>query len=213
LAVTCAWTVAALACADIILMAQYKGIVETWVSAGRSQQLRDRMDELSPVVADLNGLRLVAVIGASTAWVLWLSRVRRNADLLWPDRYKPSGRLLVAGLLFPFVSLVTRKQVVNQTWLATERFLASPGGPPPPGPRLLYAWWTVWLSSIVVAQAAGWMHSDGGEGVSLMVTVRQFADVMTIIAGLLGIAVIRRMTHRQRAAASKQRRILLSHLG
>ena len=139
IAVVFTLTVAALAAAEFMLAVQYRGLVGELRSGVLLPDALDRVKEMYVIAQTLNALTLAALVFGGAAWATWLYRARSNAQRLWPGTFQRAPGWAIAGWFVPVLSLRFPKQVVDDTWAATDRFLAGPGVPAQPRPRLVYA--------------------------------------------------------------------------
>ncbi|TMR88424.1 DUF4328 domain-containing protein [Nonomuraea basaltis] len=154
------------------------------------------------VVFGLSGiLEVVTYVVAIAAFLVWLFRVRANAEILSPDGHRRAMPWLIFGWVVPIISFWFPKQIVDDVYDAS-----APTPSPPKG--LLHAWWAAWLIGSWTSNVGARMLNDAEELEPLAGAAR--FDVVSIglllVAAVLAIFVIRKITdaqeeHRSAAAA------------
>ena len=194
--------VALTAIVDFVLTAEVAAFIDD-VESGtlRRAELRERASDLEEFATALQITSAVFFVAAAVAWMVWLWAARRNAGVLdtWP--FSRSQGWVIAGWLVPIVNLWFPKQIVDDTWLATERFLAPEDAPPPRRPLLVWAWWTAFVAYVILARVVQRMSGDTLDELNRLVTLERVLDGVCVLAAVLGVTVIWRITRRQDAAA------------
>lgn len=189
----------------VVLLSVLLGIgmvVATGFAPNQHQMLVDAVNgELVTAPTGSSGsqtARSLALLVEIVAWVLvclWLTRVRRNAMVLQPHRPRHSDAWIWLGWVIPVVNLWFPKQILDDVIAATAQATGMP--------RLRTGWWwTAWLVStlfgVVLAVSALLPPNDGVHGL----LVALYA-VVTTIAGLLWIRIVRTLSVAQDAQVAK----------
>ncbi|MBN6058162.1 DUF4328 domain-containing protein, partial [Nonomuraea sp. RK-328] len=87
---------------------------------------------------------------AAVAFLAWLHRVRRNAEVLAPGPHRRARPWVILGWFVPLVNLWFPKQVVEDVWNASK-----PGAPAPSLPlarrsAMVWVWWNAFVISFWV---------------------------------------------------------------
>ncbi|GAA0921192.1 DUF4328 domain-containing protein [Nonomuraea longicatena] len=146
----------------------------------------------------VEGLWSGAFLGSGVAFLVWLFRVRANAEVFDADSQRYSKVSLVLGWVVPIVCLWYPKKFVDDIWLASLRAQVPPGAQVRRS-GLVWGWWLCWVAWLIAntfatlafrwaTDAQGWLDAYRIEIV--------FVVVSWVTAGL-AIAVVRRITAMQ----------------
>jgi hypothetical protein len=196
--------VALIAIVDFFATLEVRAFLDDVTSGAlRRAEIRERAREFDEFGTVLLIISAVVVVAAAVAWMVWLWAARRNAAALtdWP--FSRSQGWVIAGWLVPIVNLWFPKQIVDDTWMATERALAPPDAPWPRRPLLVYAWWTTFLAYVILTRVVRGMSDATVDDLRRLATVEQIADGVCVLAAALGVAVIWQITRRQQVAAQQ----------
>jgi hypothetical protein len=141
-------------------------------------------------------------IAAGVAFLVWLFRVRANAETLDPDSQRYSKVSLVLGWVVPIVCFWYPKQFVDDIWMASLRAQV------PPGARrsgLVWAWWSAWVVWLITdtfswltfrwaAEPQSWIDAYWVEIVFV---------VLSWVTAWLAIRVVLRITEMQEAVRTR----------
>ncbi|MGH3942327.1 MAG: DUF4328 domain-containing protein [Pseudonocardiaceae bacterium] len=123
---------------------------------------------------------------------IWLTRARHNADRIAPDQQRRSPVWVWLGWVVPIVSLWFPKQVVDDVWRSTVR------QPDRPDTGL---WWGTWIAaqvlSALAAQAFGLTGEPRAEFLEFLVLFEGLAALLTTVAVLQWIRVVRIISRAQ----------------
>ncbi len=154
------------------------------------------------LVYGLSGiLEMVVYVVAIVAFLVWLFRVRANAEILSPGGHRRGQPWLIFGWVVPIINFWFPKQIVDDIWSASSRVPSPPRG-------LFNAWWAAWLIGTWVTNAASRLLFNADELEPLAAAARfdVVSIVLMLIAAVLAIGVIRKISeaqeeHRSAAAA------------
>ncbi|MER6951558.1 DUF4328 domain-containing protein [Nonomuraea sp. NPDC000554] len=160
------------------------------------ESVSDAEIDTSDTIYAASGMVETAVfVVAGVAFLLWLFRVRANAELLAPQGHRHPKFWLILGWGVPIIAFWFPKQIVDDIWGASQRG----GADRPSRSGLITAWWAAWLISSLVSRVVGSLlrWADDLEG---MVTAAQF-DLVSIalwfVTAALAAGVILRITSAQ----------------
>jgi hypothetical protein len=168
----------------------------------------------SPAVLDSEARIAVAYLVLLVAWVVagvlfvaWTFRAYKNVQALGARDMRFGNGWAIGGWFVPILSLWRPKQVIDDVWRS-----ADPDLPPTapaylwidgPIPRLLTAWWVVWVGATVL----GWASARVGMGTLSTARIGfgldLVASVVQAVAGVLAMRVVFMVTRRLRNRADK----------
>jgi len=142
-------------------------------------------------------LQLVLLVVTAVLFIRWFHRAYSNLDALGRER-RWATWWAIGGWFIPIWNLFRPKQIANDVWRAS-----SPAGDDDP-PALYALWWTAWLASLLVGNAAARLLFGAEEIGELRAaaTAYTIADAASVVAGVLAILVVRRTTERHDAAGA-----------
>lgn len=127
--------------------------VNAWhyLLVGRLQK-GERVDESFLKAHDaVYGLSVIAqyaaLVVAAVLFVIWLFRVRANAEVISDSPHRGSRPWLVFSWIVPIVNLWWPMLLVDDIWVASDpRFHNAPDRK---GPWLLHVWWVAWVLYLI----------------------------------------------------------------
>ncbi|MEU7855990.1 DUF4328 domain-containing protein [Nonomuraea sp. NPDC049141] len=130
---------------------------------------------------------------AGLAFLMWMFRVRANADVLEPDGHRHRKHWLIFGWIAPILALWFPKQIIDDIWRASRRI------DQPPRSGVIIAWWTAWLLSSWVSYVVVRLiiKTDDLEGIAAAAKFDLVNLAMWMVAAALAAAVILRITNAQ----------------
>ncbi|MCC5477638.1 DUF4328 domain-containing protein [Streptomyces barringtoniae] len=128
-------------------------------------------------------------IATIVLFLVWFARCRRNAELLAPGRVPGSVTWAVLAWLIPVFNLWVPRGLVQDV----HRASAPDGADAGRGDLLVNVWWAAWVGHAALTLAA--MNLGYGTSLPLLVA----AEALDLLAAVLAIAVIQRITVRQAA--------------
>jgi hypothetical protein len=169
--------VVAAACALGIAWSMWNGyfLAQRFIDDDTAVSLSD-LEAADSLTSDLNWVYLGALLVAGIAFIIWLYRVRWNAEILCDAEHRRSRGWMTGSWFCPFVNLWFPFQVVSDIWKAskpdTPRQLDRLGLDLVSGSGLLAMWWGCWLSSFVIDRVV--------IGIGLSGEMTTLADVRTV---------------------------------
>lgn len=142
----------------------------------------------------LDGVSLVLMLAAATLFILWLRRVRLNAESFCSAPQRHGRGWLIAGWFVPVVWFWYPKQIVDDIVVAS-----SPQTPrdaellPMEQTRVVLIWWSAWVGSNLLDISSpliepGPMTAAGLAGSAALTTV---STAFMIVAAVYAVRVIR----------------------
>ncbi|CAL9556565.1 hypothetical protein SUDANB171_04530 [Streptomyces sp. enrichment culture] len=143
-------------------------------------------------------LQTMAMLATAVVFIMWFYRVRVNAEVFDPYGQRMKRGWAVGGWLVPIVNFWFPKKIANDIWRAS-----APGGERQ-GTGVLTAWWVLWLITALLDRASfrtmNREEESFAEELSNMqqsVSTTLVSDVLGIVAAVLAIIVVRRLTQWQ----------------
>lgn len=161
--------------------------------------VRDRYD-LADTLTDVAGAaQALVLVVCAVVFVIWLWRVRRNAEVFAPDGHRKARAWVIAGWVVPIVSLWYPRRVVVDVWDASGT------GNKPDGHGLINAWWTLWLLTIPLGEVlyTAFDRADTSQEIHDAVPQAMLADGLDLAAALLAVALVLRLTRMQNEKAHR----------
>ncbi|MFF3960367.1 DUF4328 domain-containing protein [Streptomyces griseorubiginosus] len=153
----------------------------------------DRADTSDVLTGLAAGAQLVVLLACAVIFVIWLWRVRVNAEVFAPDGHRQARGWVIAGWIVPFVSLWYPRRIVLDVWDASSV------GDRPRGHALVNVWWTLWLLTNVVGRFLANLAGEAETSQEIHDTTRQllFADALDLAAALVAAVMVLRLTRMQ----------------
>jgi hypothetical protein len=170
---------------------------------------------LSDLVFAAEGFVLLVV---AVLFLVWFRRAYRNLEALGAQGLRFSPAWAVWAWFVPLLGLIRPKQLLNDVWRASDPEL--PAGDHGswrrrPVPSVLTWWWLAFLASI----AARAITTQSFHALAVLLTfglltrpldlvrptsgVQALADLLTVVAALLALRVVRMVTDRQEAREAR----------
>ncbi|HEX8335871.1 MAG TPA: DUF4328 domain-containing protein [Pyrinomonadaceae bacterium] len=153
-------------------------------------------------------IHLVVRLTLMVAFLLWLHRASGNMAALGNAKskieYTPGWA--VGSFFIPFANLFMPYRAVSEVWVKSEPPVQEEGGlafaPHPPTTPVL-AWWVTWLASNFIGRAASRFgdKADTIETLQMMTWAAVLADVLSVVAAVLAVMVVRSIDRRQEERA------------
>ena len=151
-------------------------------------------------------LQILALIFGAIFFIRWFLQAYRNVDALGGTR-DFTEKWAGWAWFVPILSLWRPKQIANEIWRASD-----PDHPDeqPTGSTPLWGvltlWWACWLASNFISQFGARMafQGDTADGLRKSTAAYLVGDSIDIVAAVLAIAVILRVSARQEERAAKR---------
>ncbi|MFI5531082.1 DUF4328 domain-containing protein [Kitasatospora sp. NPDC051853] len=146
-------------------------------------------------------LQLAALVASGVVFLCWFWRVRKNAEALAPHfPHRKRRAWAIWGWIVPIVSLWFPLQMTQDVLRA-----GSPQQAPGRGEGLIGGWWAAWIVSLMLGRIDQKLYLDAetDEAYVTSFTVTPLADLADLVAAVLAILMVRRLTAAQEAAAAR----------
>ncbi|MEV0590863.1 DUF4328 domain-containing protein [Nonomuraea cavernae] len=153
--------------------------------------------ETSDAIYAASAIVVAAVfVVAAVMFLIWLFRVRANAEVLAPGEHRYGRPWVVFGWMVPIISFWYPKQIVDDIWGASHRA----GTGPSPRSGLVTVWWASLMIASLVSNVAGRMfRADDLEGMALAAKYDIVSIALWLVAAAPAALVISRITGAQEA--------------
>ncbi|GAA4797225.1 hypothetical protein GCM10023329_57790 [Streptomyces sanyensis] len=144
---------------------------------------------------------IVFVLATIVVFIIWFHRVRCNAGVFATDWFTNGTGMAVGSWFIPIGNLWIPRRVAVETWTASRADHLAPSRHEPT--TLVNAWWTAWLITICLGRVASRLY-DRAETADEIVSAADLlvaAGVTNIVAAVLAILFVRRLTHMQHTKA------------
>ncbi len=162
-----------------------------------------RVDEVAWNHADnlyrsTGALQTLTFLATVVVFLVWLHRVRRNAEVFDPSAHTLRPGWAIGGWFVPIGNLWLPYRVVSGVWSASapldglgHRSFVPRG--------LLNAWWAALVADQLVSRGAGRLYADAETGDEIIRGLDLVAatDALDLVAAVLAILVVRRVTAMQ----------------
>lgn len=162
----------------------------------------ERLDRADLISGSLGILAALALLAAATVYIVWLWRVRWNAEMFCRGEHRFTRGWVLGSWICPVVNLWYPK------WVVDDVVAASDSRTPPhletlrgiPGTRLVWAWWLAWVVGLVLDNVAQRSVLDGAPELGDLFTnavLSSISAVSTTVAAVLAVSIIRRVNDLQ----------------
>ncbi|MEW2558035.1 DUF4328 domain-containing protein [Streptomyces griseorubiginosus] len=153
----------------------------------------DRADTADALTGLAVGTHSTVLLVCAVVFVVWLWRVRVNAEVFAPDGHRKARPWVIAGWLVPIASAWYPRRVVLDVWNAS-----SPGDRPK-GRALVNLWWTLWLLTTLVGAflAEVVKASRTPQEIHDAMLPMLLMDAVDLAAALVAAAMVLRLTRMQ----------------
>lgn len=169
------------------------GVTGDLLGGDSGDSVLDRADLADLLTGVAASVQTAVLLACAVVFVIWLWRVRVNAEVFAPDGHSKARGWVIAGWAVPFVSLWYPRRVVLDVWNAS-----SPEGKRT-GHALVNVWWTLWLLTNVIGRFLASMAGEADTSREIHDTAVQmmFADGVDLVAALVAAALVLRLTRMQ----------------
>jgi hypothetical protein len=161
-----------------------------------------RLDQADLISGSLGIVAALALFAAAAVFVVWLWRVRWNAEMFCRGEHRFTRGWVLGSWICPVVNLWYPKWVVDDVVAASDprtpvQTLTLRGIP---GTRLVWAWWLTWVVGLVLDNVAQRSVLDGEPQLSELRTNAVMSGISaasTTAAAVLAVILIQRVNELQ----------------
>ncbi|MCF3122161.1 DUF4328 domain-containing protein [Streptomyces arenae] len=172
-----------------------RGVTSDLISGNYGADVERDAERADSLYAASGVLQVVALIATAVVFIVWFHRVRVNAEVFAPDEHRMRRGWAVWGWLVPIVNLWFPRRIALDVWHASEA--RRPVTDDSPG--LLNAWWSLWVADLLVGRWASrtYLRAEDPEEITSAVANMMIADVLDIVAAVLAVVFVHRLTRMQ----------------
>ena len=162
----------------------------------------DKLDQADLISGSLGMVAALALFAAAAVFVVWLWRVRWNAEMFCRGEHRFTRGWVLGSWICPVVNLWYPKWVVDDIVAASD-----PRTPPQtatlrsiPGTRLVWAWWLTWTVGLVLDNVAQRSVLDGAPEIGELrqnAVMSSISAASTTAAAVLAVLLIQRVNELQ----------------
>jgi uncharacterized protein DUF4328 len=201
--------VAGLTVLSAILEIGHLNILAGTSTATLDLETAQRIDDSNAALSTEYLVTFCAYVFSAGFFAAWTFRAYKNAIALGAQRPRFGPGWAIGGWFVPILGLWRPKQIVNDIWRASD-----PEDPPLSRnwheravPALLTVWWALYIVSNLVDRISARVPTDTIEQRRSATGWALAASILTVLAALLAILVVRRLTARQRERAAALERL------
>lgn len=141
-------------------------------------------------------VQLATTVATAVVFVVWFHRTRVNAEVFAPEYHTRKRGWAIWGWIVPVVNLWFPRQIASDIWNASADDKPRPKG-------LLNSWWALWIVNLVFGRLAGQRYARAAEPEEIKGAIAGLmaSDVFNIMAAVLAIFFVRRLTRMQHEKA------------
>lgn len=162
----------------------------------------DKFAQADLISGSLGIVAAIALFGAAAVFIVWLWRVRWNAEMFCRGEHRFTRGWVLGSWICPVVNLWYPKQVVDDIVAASDP--RTPTGIESlrgiPGTRLVWAWWLTWVVGLVLDNVAQRSVLDGAPQLSELRTnavMSGISAISTTAAAVLAVMLVQRVNELQ----------------
>ncbi|MEV6397809.1 DUF4328 domain-containing protein [Streptomyces sp. NPDC051907] len=149
-----------------------------------------------------SALQLLALVATAAVFIVWFYRVRSNAEVFAPDLMQRGKGWAIGSWFIPIANLWIPRQIAGDVWTASrpDPYAGAKGD----GRSALNLWWTVMVVSFAIERIASKQYdrADSAEELRSAANTLMFSTVLDIVAAVLAILFVRRLTRMQHTKAT-----------
>ncbi|MFJ1708852.1 DUF4328 domain-containing protein [Kitasatospora sp. NPDC088346] len=163
----------------------------------------DELDAMESVVNAVDGAALPLGLVTAVVFIVWLYRIRRNAELLLPNGHRLGRGWTIGAWFTPIVQFWFPWRLIVDCWRASAP-LDAEGRRRTTSEKAIGLWWSTWIASLIVTRIANGRMRDVNPYVlsyleSLRSSIRMEAtgSALRVAAAVAAIIVVNRLTTMQ----------------
>ncbi|MER5471393.1 DUF4328 domain-containing protein [Streptomyces sp. NPDC002935] len=152
-----------------------------------------RADHADSLYAAAGYAQTTTLVAAVVVYLIWFLRVRVNAEVFNPFGHTKSRSWAGWGWFVPVANLWIPRRVMVDIWDASVPAGARSGN------GLVNTWWTFWILGLIANRAGftAYRKAETAQEIQDAVGEVIFADLFDIVAAVLAILVVLRLTRMQ----------------
>jgi hypothetical protein len=140
-------------------------------------------------------IQAVVYLTAAVVWLMWLHSAYGNLFLVGRRAADETPRWAVGCWFIPFLNLYRPYRVVKELWLRSANMNMELSVQDQPAPSLASVWWGVWILGSIVGRflSRRMLKAETVDSLIEATWLGMVDDLITILAGVLAILVVRRI--------------------
>ncbi|MFB7633513.1 DUF4328 domain-containing protein [Streptomyces sp. NPDC056149] len=137
-----------------------------------------------------------AMIATAVVFIVWFHRARVNAEVFDPEDHAKRRAWAIWGWIVPVINLWFPRRIAIDAWNASA-------GANSRSTALLNWWWALWIVDLCFNRAASrrYARAEGLEEIKGAVAGVMASEALDIVAAVLAILFVRRLTRMQHEKA------------
>nr|WP_052857383.1 DUF4328 domain-containing protein [Streptomyces sp. SID7805] len=140
---------AAAAVFSFVVHFQLYGLLDLISGDGPDDVALDAAERADNLQSLAEWCQLATLLPTAIAFVVWLRRVRLNAEVFVPDGHRRARGWVIGGWLVPGINFWFPKQIADDIWRASRPY-APDGTPQRASLAPVTLWWAAWLADFAV---------------------------------------------------------------
>ncbi|MET7370163.1 DUF4328 domain-containing protein [Streptomyces sp. NPDC005566] len=143
-------------------------------------------------------LQSLVMLATAVLFILWFQRVRLNAEVFDADEQRMKPGWAIGAWFVPIGNLWLPRRIAAGIWAASG-FTHTDGSRRPVSQAPLNLWWTAWVINLVLVRYATrrYEQADAPQEIVDAAGLAVASDVLDIVAAVLAILFVRRLTAMQ----------------
>ncbi|MBT2367774.1 DUF4328 domain-containing protein [Streptomyces sp. ISL-10] len=149
-------------------------------------------------------VQVIAYLATVVVFIVWFHRVRTNADVFAPDLLRRGRGWAIGGWFIPFAGLWIPRGIAADVWTASR---TDPYAGDEHEPRtLVNIWWAAFVASMLCTRYAEQRYEKAETAEEIISATEKLlvSNTLEIVAAVLAILFVRRLTHMQHTKALEQ---------
>jgi uncharacterized protein DUF4328 len=152
-----------------------------------------------------DGISFWAWVLCAVVFIVWTHRAYRNLEPLGASGLRYRSGWAIAGWLVPILAIWRPKQLLNDTWRASDPGLPGNASRADWGsrstPLLMTAWWVLWIVGAFADRVSVRLGDNSLDSARTTLGIRVGGAACLAAAAVLGVLVVNAITERQQERA------------
>jgi hypothetical protein len=156
----------------------------------------------------IGGTQLALQVVAGIVFIAWFYGMYKNLRLMGRHPRHGTG-WAIGGWFVPILNLWRPKDIADQIYRGSDpdSGYTDPLWEERTVPAVMHFWWAAWVGALILWRVSAVMSREALQGADISeyknaTIAMTVADILTVIAGILAVIVVRKLTERQAAWAA-----------
>ncbi|MFD3555945.1 DUF4328 domain-containing protein [Streptomyces goshikiensis] len=165
----------------------------------------DSLDLSDSLTTHTGFVQSVLVLATAVVFIIWFHRVRCNGQVFRPDGFSRSAGWAIGAWFIPIANLFLPYRTARETWEASTPYAPDGSAHRQVSVAPVIAWWLVFTASEILDRIAAKQHvsAETPEAIRDASAFSSVADLTTVVAAVLAVVFVRKLTALQRAKAEQ----------